>query len=108
VKAGKGLSLALGEAGCESMSEAGPTAAKSGYQWRPGSRALSASEGSGRWDLPVEGASDSWNVCGRDGRRGKRIWHAGTELGMPGEETGCDGSVCEPAHWARAGSNKPA
>jgi hypothetical protein len=108
VKAGKGLSLALGEAGRERMSDAGPTAAKSGYQWRPVSRALSASEGSGRWDLPVEGALGSWIVCGRDGRHEKRVWHSGTELGMPGEGRGCERSVCEPAHWARAGSTKPA
>jgi hypothetical protein len=108
VKAGKGLSLAFSEAGRESMSEAGPLAAKSGYQWRPGSRAPRASEGSGGWDLPVEGASDSWNVCGHDGRRGKRVWCSGAELGMPGEERGRDRSVCEPAYWAREGSTKPA
>jgi hypothetical protein len=50
----------------------------------------------------------SWNVCGRDGRHGKRVWHSGTELGMPGEERGCDKGACESAHWARVGSRKPA
>jgi hypothetical protein len=92
------LSLALGEAGRESMSEAGPLAAKLGYQWRPGSRALSASEGSGRWDLSAEGALDSWNVCGHDGRH-RRSGSGTLELnsGCRGRDEGATGApVSQP------------
>jgi hypothetical protein len=70
--AGKLLGLALLGLGRESMSEAGPSAAKPGYQWRPMRSPFGRELGRRRWDLLAEGALGSenrilWLGCGEAG-----------------------------------------
>jgi hypothetical protein len=85
------------------MSEAGPSAAKPGYQWRPMRSLFGRELGPRRWDLLVEGASGSticilWLGCGEAGpgsRGGARDAGHKQRVATRG--------VCEPDHRARAG-----
>jgi len=89
------------------MSEAGSSAAKPGYQWRPMRSPFGRELGRRRWDLLVEGASGSticilWLGCGeagpgsRGGARDAGHWLRAATWG-----------VCGPDHRARAGSTTP-
>jgi len=107
-KPARDLGLAFGEAGRERMSEAGPVAAKSGYQWRPGSRVPSASagrsEGTCRRKAP---SACEWCAVLVDGTEAGR----GTQepsSGCRARGGGATGGAREPAHRARVGPTKPA
>jgi hypothetical protein len=89
------------------MSEAGPTVAKPGYQWRPTRLLFGRELGRRRWDLSVEGASGStsrilWLGCGEAGS-GSRGTARDAGQGLRVATWG----VCEPDHRARAGPTTP-
>jgi hypothetical protein len=105
--AGRHLGLALLGLGRESMSEAGPPAAKLGYQWRPMRSPFGRELGRRRWDLLVEGASGStictlWLGCGEAGP-GSR----GGARDAGHKQRAATRGVCEPDHRARAGPTTP-
>jgi hypothetical protein len=105
--AGKHLGLALLGLGRESMSEAGPSTAKSGYQWRPMRSPFGRELGRRRWDLLVEGAS---------GLRSRLLWLGSGEAGPGSRGRARDAGhglraatrgVCESGHRARARPTTP-
>jgi hypothetical protein len=69
------------------MSEAGPSAAKPGYLWRPMRSPFGREPGRRRWDLLVEGASGSKNRIPGWGA-GRRVLAPAAEPGMPGTGRG--------------------
>lgn len=88
------------------MSEAGPLAAKPGYQWRPMRSPFGREPERRRWDLPVEGALGSrsrisWLGCEEvgSGSRG-RARDAGHGLRV------ATWGVCGSDHRARRGPTK--
>jgi hypothetical protein len=102
------LGLALLGWGREGMSEAGPSAAKPGHQWRPTRSGLGRKHGGRRWDLLVEGAS---------GSQRRTLWLGYEEAGPGSRGWARDaghwlrvatGGVSEPDHRARAGPKTPA
>jgi len=90
------------------MSEAGPSVAKPGYQWRPTRSSFGRKPGRRRWDLLVEGASGSWI---------RTLWLGSGEAGPGSRGEARDAGqrpraatwgVCEPDHRARVGPTTPA
>jgi hypothetical protein len=90
------------------MSEAGPLAAKPGYQWRPMRSPFGRKPGRRRWDLLVEGAL---------GLRSRILWLGCGEAGPGSRGRARDAGhrpwaatrgVCESGHRARAGQITPA
>lgn len=91
------------------MSEAGLSAAKSGYQWRPGKLRLERKRGA--WSMgPVGGRHlgpsttvRSWWTARNDGPG-----PLGPNLGCQGREEGATWGVCWSAHQARVRLRTPA
>jgi hypothetical protein len=89
------------------MSEAGPSVAKPGYQWRPMRSPFGREPGRRRWDLLVEGALGLkicilWLGCGDTGS-GSRGAARDAGHGLRAATRG----VCESGHRARARPTTP-